>query len=74
MCKICSEWQLGKMTDKEAFRAIGETIQDENDDNRQHLFELSERIVSKGDTYKEWSEDSESLYLDDLDEEVFQED
>jgi hypothetical protein len=62
------------MTDKEAFRAIGETIQDENDDNRQHLFELSERIVSKGDTYKEWSEDSESLYLDDLDEEVFQED
>ena len=44
MCIICTEWSKGKMTAKEAFRAIGETM---NSDLKQveHLTELSDRIM-----------------------------
>jgi hypothetical protein len=46
MCIICAEWEKGKMTAKEALRAIGETM---NSDPKQigHLTELSDRIMDQ---------------------------
>lgn len=44
MCIICMEWEKGKMTSREAFRAIGETMSSKT---RKHLEELSEKILSK---------------------------
>ncbi len=31
MCKICSEWQKGKLTSKEALGAVGEVLMGEID-------------------------------------------
>lgn len=48
MCRICVEWEQGKLTSKEAFRNIGEAINTtDDDDTREHLFGLSERILDK---------------------------
>lgn len=48
MCRICVEWEQGKLTSKEAFRNIGEAINTTDSDNeREHLFGLSERILDK---------------------------
>lgn len=44
MCIICIEWEKGKMTSKEAFRAIGETMSPKT---QKHLEELSEKIIQK---------------------------
>lgn len=44
MCIICLEWEKQKLTNKEAFKAIGEMI---NPQNQKHLEELSEKILTK---------------------------
>lgn len=44
MCLICVEWEKGKMTSKEAFRAIGESM---NPKTQKHLEDLSEKILAK---------------------------
>jgi hypothetical protein len=66
-CYICSEWELGKMTEKEAYRALGEVLQFETDQEaRDHLFGLSERILDKENKLEEFNEQTD--YLWDLDE------
>jgi len=46
MCIICTEWQKGKLTAKEAFGAIGETLR-ADPKQAEHLTELSEKIMDK---------------------------
>jgi hypothetical protein len=64
MCMICSDWELKKMTDREAFSAIGEVLASEaNEAARDHLFELSSKILDKTDPYNEQKEE----FTEDLD-------
>lgn len=48
MCQICSDWEKGKLTSKEAFANIGEML-NTTDDNIEvnHLLDLSNRILDK---------------------------
>lgn len=46
MCKICVEWEAGKLTAKEAYRNIGEVVVKSNEEAN-HLFALSDRILEK---------------------------
>lgn len=45
MCRICVEWEKGKLTAKEAFKNIGEVIAEADESTREHLFRLSDKIV-----------------------------
>lgn len=56
MCRVCVEWEAGKLTSKEALRNLGEMFSDEED--RTHLFEASEKILNK------------EVPMEDLDEEM----
>ena len=49
MCIICKEWELGKLTSKEALRNLGEMILSSNDnkENPDHYYEISEKILDK---------------------------
>lgn len=46
MCIICTEWEKGKLTDKEAMATVGEMIA-KSDDEAQHYFDLANKIVDK---------------------------
>lgn len=62
MCKICSEWTLGKLNDEEAFRAIGEHLNVETDqDERDHLFDVVEKILDKNQPIIDFEEDTDFL-------------
>jgi hypothetical protein len=46
MCLICSEWELGKLTNKEALRNLGEMIDfEENEQKKEHFLKTAERII-----------------------------
>lgn len=46
MCIICIEWEKGKLTTKEAYRNMGEALSTTEDEAvRNHLFELSEKLL-----------------------------
>jgi hypothetical protein len=47
MCKICTDWEKGKMTSKEAMKAIGEIIGPASGDENEHYIRLAEKIVNK---------------------------
>jgi hypothetical protein len=48
MCTLCQEWQKGNITNKEAFRALGEMLETATDElQKEHLWDLSERILDK---------------------------
>jgi hypothetical protein len=48
MCILCIEWELGKLTPGEAFRAIREIIDTTKDEAQaSHLIDLGERIIQK---------------------------
>lgn len=47
MCIICTDWEKGKMTSKEAMGAIGEVIGNADLEKTGHLVKLSERIMNK---------------------------
>lgn len=59
MCIICIEWEKGKMTSKEAFKAIGETM---NPKTQKHLEDLSEKILSKEVPLTETNADAEEAF------------
>lgn len=66
-CFICTEYELGKLTESEAFRALGEVLQTETDEEtRDHLFGLSEQILDKEMKLSDMDENTD--YLLDLDE------
>jgi hypothetical protein len=47
MCKICVEWEKGKMTSKEALRAAGEIIGSTNEAAATHAASVVEKILRK---------------------------
>lgn len=47
MCKICIDWEKGKMTSKEALRAAGEIMYGTNEENAQHAADVVEKIMTK---------------------------
>jgi hypothetical protein len=53
MCKICVDWEKGKMTSKEAMRAIGEVIGTVEGDENEHFIRLAEKIVNKEVPFKD---------------------
>jgi len=65
MCTICKHWQEGKLTDREAFRAIGELLDTKDEKMRRHLFDLSDRILEKGDPLPEWDEEVDGQWWND---------
>ena len=49
MCNICMEYEKGKMTDKEALRALGEMVSIEPDQAKPdyHYYEVIDKILDK---------------------------
>lgn len=48
MCIVCKDWELGKLTNKEAFRNLGEMIASaEEEGEKNHLIETYEKILDK---------------------------
>lgn len=48
MCVVCKDWELGKLTAKEAFRNLGELINSTEDrEERRHLFDLSNQLLDE---------------------------
>lgn len=49
MCIICKDWELGKLTSKEAFKNLGEMMEAAKNDAEEskHLFEVYEKILDK---------------------------
>lgn len=67
MCVLCTEWQKGTMTNKEALAAIGEIVITETDhEKRDHLFNLANRVVDKEE---ELTDSLDIISMDDLKEE-----
>ena len=64
MCLVCKDWQLGKLTNKEALRAIGEMV--DSGENKEHLMRLAEKILDKevpmgdddGELNKSWHDET----------------
>lgn len=51
MCAICLEWEKGKMTKKEAWNNLLESIValDPSDEKREHYWELAQKLSEGGD-------------------------
>lgn len=47
MCIVCRDWEAGKLTSKEALQNLGELIQAAKEDEKEHYFEVSEKILDK---------------------------
>lgn len=47
MCIVCKDWEAGKLTSKEALRALGELISGAKPKEKEHLFKVSEKILDK---------------------------
>jgi hypothetical protein len=47
MCVVCSDWEKGKLTSKEALRNLGEMIATGTEKEKKHYFEVSEKILDK---------------------------
>jgi hypothetical protein len=68
MCIVCRDWQLGRLTSKEALRNLGEMIfASEDKEEQAHLWEISEKILDNevpiSDTDEEldknWSDENQ---------------
>lgn len=67
MCFVCSEWNKGKLTAKEALRNLGELIDatDEDSSDMRHYFQTVDRIIEEEIPTIE--EDDQLVTLDSLD-------
>lgn len=54
MCKICSDWQLGKLTIKEAWRNLQETVDgiDGDEEKLDHYFEVANKLLEEDEKLK----------------------
>lgn len=52
---VCSEWELGKITTKEALRNLGELIRTSSEDNNEsaHYFDAVEKVLDREVPFKE---------------------
>lgn len=63
MCNICSDWEKHKITTEEAMRNIGEALSCSKDkDAKQHLIDLSSRILDKDVPMTDKDEDLENKW------------
>jgi len=59
MCMICTEWELGKLTNQEALKNVGEAIESTQSQKKiEHLLELTDKILDK-DMATKYDEPSE---------------
>jgi len=65
MCQVCTDWLKGKMTSKEALRALGELINSSND--KDHYFEVSQKILDKEVPFGETNSELDKLWQDQKD-------
>ena len=71
MCRICVEWEKGKMTAEEAFSAIGEMLAtEESEEKVNHLLDLSGKVLDKENPFDEWKEEYHGFYIEDLDKDL----
>ena len=47
MCMICKDWELGKLTSKEALRNLGEVMAEATKAGRAHYDDVVEKILNK---------------------------
>jgi len=49
MCKVCVEWEMGKLTNKEALNILGELIGESTADSKRHkhYYGVVEKILDK---------------------------
>lgn len=47
MCMVCKDWEVGKLTSKEALRVLGELMIGASDKAKEHFFKVSEKILDK---------------------------
>lgn len=70
MCLICTEWQKGNLTAKEAFRNLGEQLNVANEqddlDQVEHLVELSNKIMDSEVPYEEERDMASEGQMEDL--------
>lgn len=67
MCRICVEWELGKLTTKEAFRNLGELINSTDDEEtKDHLFDLSNKLLDEEVPYEERDQELEGQWYKEL--------
>jgi len=67
MCLLCVQWEKDKLTNEEAFGAIGEMLSTEKDEDKiKHLIELSGKILDKESPFSEWDEDQHGYYIEGL--------
>lgn len=57
MCLVCKDWQLGKLTTKEALRNLNETV-DENATREEldHYWEIATKITDAKHKIGDWEE------------------
>lgn len=52
MCLLCDDWNSNQLSSEKAFKLIGQSLQIvENEEDRDHLMELCDRIVDSLDKY-----------------------
>ena len=48
MCKVCVEWEAGKLTNKEALNALGEMIKSTEDEKKsKHYYSVVDKVLDK---------------------------
>jgi len=47
MCNVCKDWEIGKLTNKEAWRNLEEMVGDNLSQMDEHSLELANKIVDK---------------------------
>ena len=64
MCVVCKEWELGKLTSKEALKNLGEMINTSKDKEKEHYFEASSKILDKEVKSGETDEELDQIWYD----------
>jgi hypothetical protein len=66
MCLICTEWQKGNLTTKEAFRNLGESLNvasdEEDHDAVEHLLEFSNKLMDAEVPFEESDEQMDRMW------------
>lgn len=64
MCVICTEYQMGKITSREAYRAMAEiTLTSPSKAQQDHMLEVSDLILSKEVPSNEADSELDAIYL-----------
>lgn len=62
MCIVCKDWELGKLTTKEALGAIGELMSAAKGKEMKHLSEAYEKVMEKEVPFKDTDSELDSAW------------